>query len=323
MNDTVSAPHTPVSPKHKGKKLLCFGYGYTAHLLAEALKPYDWDIIGTTTDPDKKKQLRTQGINSLVFDSDHALTDPYTTLADVTHILVSVPPSARGDVVCDLHGEDIAQMKNLEWIGYLSSTGVYGNRDGQWVDETAMPAPTSRRGTLRYMAEQEWRNLFDEYHLPIHFFRMSGIYGPGRSALDSIRAGNSRRIDKPGHAFNRIHVDDIVQTLIASMNKPNPGTIYNLADDHPAPSHEVIAYACTLLGLDVPPLIPFEQVDMAPMVRSFYADNKRVKNTRIKEELGVTLLYPDYQSGLSACFEVEQELSEIIHNNLDNDDTSE
>lgn len=320
MTKDIAAPRPkPLAPDHKGKKLLCFGYGYVANILSEKLKAHDWEIIGTTTDPDKKKQLQEQGIKSILFDAHHSLTDPYKTLSDITHILISIPPSDRGDIVCDLHGEDIAQMKNLEWIGYLSTTGIYGNRDGQWVTENSMPAPTSRRGTLRYMAEQEWMHLYEDYHLPLHFFRLSGIYGPGRSALDSIRAGNSRRIDKPGHAFNRIHVDDIVQTLIASINAPHPGAIYNLADDHPAPSHEVIAYACTLLSMDVPPLIPYEQVDMAPIVRSFYADNKRVRNTKIKEELGVELLYPDYLSGLTACFETEEELAEIIQRSEDSE----
>ena len=305
-------PPKPQLPNAQGKTILCFGYGYTANAVCETLKLSDWSVVGTTTDESKADLLAESGVKPIVFDSNHPLCNPYEALENVTHILLSIPPDDRGDIVYMLHDEDIARMKNLEWIGYLSTTGVYGNRDGTWVDETSMPAPTSRRGSLRYKAEQQWLSVVKEFDIPLHIFRLSGIYGPGRSALDSVRAGQSRRIDKPGHAFNRIHIDDIVQTLVASINKPNPGAIYNLADDNPAPSHEVIAYACTLLGVDVPELTPFEDADLAPMVRSFYKDNKRIRNALIKSELGVQLFHPDYKSGLSACFEAEKELYDLV-----------
>jgi nucleoside-diphosphate-sugar epimerase len=173
------------------------------------------------------------------------------------------------------------------------------------VDEAMKPEPDSRRGSLRLRAEQQWQSFHMNEGLPLHTFRLSGIYGPGRSAIEAVRAGTARRIEKPGHAFNRIHVEDIVQVLIASMNQPNPGAVYNLADDRPAPSHEVIAFACDLVGMPQPPLLRFDQVEMAPIVRSFYKDNKRVKNDRIKSELGVSLAYPDYMAGLRACFAQE------------------
>ena len=310
--NTDAIPPKPQLPNDKDKTLFCFGYGYVANALAEILKLSGWSVIGTTTDESKADILAQSGVKPIVFDSNHPLCNPYETLEDVTHILLSIPPDDRGDVAYMLHDDDIARMKNLEWIGYLSTTGVYGNRDGTWVDESSMPAPTSRRGSLRYKAEQQWLSLFKDTDIPIHIFRLSGIYGPGRSALDSVRAGHSRRVDKPGHAFNRIHIDDIVQTLIASINQPNPGAIYNLADDNPAPSHEVIAYACTLLGVDVPPLTPFEEADLAPMVRSFYKDNKRIRNALIKSDLGVQLFHPDYKSGLEACLKAEKELQDLI-----------
>ena len=167
-------------------------------------------------------------------------------------------------------------------------------------------SPISKPGSRRELAEHQWLSLKEKYNLPVHIFRLAGIYGPGRSALDSVRAGISRRIDKPGHKFNRIHVDDIVQILLASMAQPNAGSIYNLADDRPAPSHEVIAYACSLLGLPIPPVIPFEQADLAPIALSFYKDNKHVLNNKIKQELGIALKYPDYQSGLRGCLEAEK-----------------
>ncbi len=310
MSDTTPAPK-PISPKEKDKHLFCFGYGYVAEALAEHLRLFGWKISGTTTDPQKAVKMAENGIKSYVFDPNMSLCDPFGALNDVTHLLISIPPASYGDVVLDMHEEDIEQMKNLEWIGYLSSTAVYGNQNGGKVDESFLPAPSSQRGSLRLKSEQQWQQFFNDTRMPLNIFRLAGIYGPGRSALDAVRAGNSRRIDKPGHAFNRIHLDDIVQVLIASINTPKKNEIYNLADDCAAPSHEVIAYACTILGMDVPPLIPFESVEMAPIVRSFYADNKRVKNDKIKKDLGITLLHPDYKSGLNACFDAEREVMEM------------
>lgn len=301
----VSGAHI-IEPVLRDKKLFCFGYGYTARFLSERLRPYGWRIAGTTTMPEKQEFLEKIGVESFLFDSGHAIMDPYQTFRDVTHILLSIPPGAEGDAVAEIHGLDIAEMPQLEWIGYLSTTAVYGNQDGNWVDETSQPEPSSRRGSLRLRAEQQWQSLWLNYGIPLHIFRLAGIYGPGRSAINSIRAGTARRIEKPGHVFNRIHVEDIVQTLVASMNKPKPGSIYNLADDLPSPSHEVISFACNLIGADVPPLVRFDETEMAPIVRSFYKDNKRIRNERIKTELGVELLYPDYRVGLQACLETEE-----------------
>lgn len=294
-----------IEPVPRNKKLFCFGYGYVSHRLTQRLKPFGWSICGTTTDPDKRERMAESGVDAYLFSPDRPLIDPAAALSGVTHLLLSTPPGNNGDVAFDLHGADLAALKDLEWAGYLSTTGVYGNRDGKWVDESSPPAPTSKRGSLRLKAEEQWQSLFSLHAFPVHLFRLAGIYGPGRSALDAVRAGTSRRIDKPGQAFNRVHVDDIVETLIASINAPSPGSIYNVADDNPVPSHEVIELACRMLGIDVPPLIPFDQAVMAPIVRSFYTDNKRIKNQKIKDELDVRLIHPDYKSGLVACLAEE------------------
>lgn len=291
------------------KKLFCFGYGYTCDYLAHELAVRGgWTVGGTTRDPDKRKFLRDKGVKAHLFDYEHPLGDPYFILEGVTHLLISTPPDDRGDPSFAMHAADIVRIPTLEWVGYLSTIGVYGDRDGGTVDETSEIRPSSKRGSRRVRAEQEWMSLFEGYGLPLHVFRLAGIYGPGRSALDSVRAGVARRINKPGQVFNRIHVEDIVQVLLASMANPDPGRVYNLADDDPVPSHEVIKFACELLGLTPPPLIPYNEADMAPITRSFYADNKRVANKRIKEELGVALKYPDFRKGIEACLEAEQTL---------------
>lgn len=295
------------------KKLFCFGYGYSCDYLGHALQESgEWEVFGTTRDPEKKATLRARGIQAFQFDYTHPLSDPHAYLKDTTHLLISTPPDDRGDPTFEMHAEDIVQLPHLEWLGYLSTTGVYGDRGGEWVDENVRPNPTSKRGDRRLAAERLWKGLAEEHNLPLHTFRLSGIYGPGRSALDSVRAGVARRIDKPGHAFNRIHVEDIVQVLMASMKTPNPMNIYNLADDNPVPSHEVIKYACELLGFAVPPLMPFDETDMAPIARSFYKDNKRVMNDKIKQELGVTLKYPDFKKGLEGCLAAERYAAQSI-----------
>lgn len=289
------------------KRLFCFGYGYTCDYLGHDLQQTEgWSVAGTTRDPQRKQVLKDRGVDAHLFDYEHPLSDPHKILQNTTHLLISTPPDDEGDPAFIAHAEDIAALSSLEWVGYLSTTGVYGGRNGEWVDETSEIRPSSKRGSRRALAEQQWKNLFQAHNLPLHIFRLSGIYGPGRSALDSVRAGIARRIDKPGHVFNRIHVEDIVQTLNASFARPDPGTVYNLSDDCPAPSHAVISCACALLGIAPPPLIPFEDADMAPIARSFYSDNKRILNSRIKEKLGVALKYPDYQSGLRGCLEAEQ-----------------
>lgn len=301
------SPRDSLEPTKTGGRLFCFGYGYTASFLAEKLLPHGWTVAGTTTDKDKRDFLRQSGVDAYLFDTRRGLPDPHQAFAGVTHVLLSIPPGAEGDPAFQIHGPDLCEIPTLEWAGYLSSTGVYGNRNGEWVDEASMPAPDSRRGSVRLKAEQQWQSLRLNDGFPLHTFRIAGIYGPGRSVIEAVRAGTAQRIEKPGHVFNRIHVEDIVQALIASINRPSPGAIYNLADDHPAGSAEVITFACNLLGIAPPPVISYDQAELAPIVRSFYKDNKRVKNDRLKTDLGVSLLYPDYRSGLQACLATEAE----------------
>lgn len=224
-------------------------------------------------------------------------------LTGVTHILSSIGPNAKGDpVLARLRDEIAAVAPDLAWVGYLSTTAVYGDRRGDWVDETTPIAPTSERGTWRAEAEAQWQRVPD---LPLHIFRLAGIYGPGRGPFAKLMAGKARRIVKPGQVFSRIHVDDIAQALLASIDAPNPGAIYNLCDDDPAPPQDVLGHAAELLGLPVPAEVPFDEAGMTPMARSFYGENKRVRNQRIKDELGVQLLYPSYREGLCAVLAAE------------------
>lgn len=292
----------------KTKKLFCFGYGYTCDYLGHELSQLGggaWRLFGTTRDPEKRATLRARGVQVYNFDADHPLLDPLDIMEETTHVVISTPPDDEGDPAFLTHAEDILKIPGIEWVGYLSTTGVYGDRQGGWVDENSELRPSSRRGTRRVLAEEQWLSLHKSHGLPVHVFRLAGIYGPGRSALDSVRAGVARRINKPGHAFARIHVEDIVNVLIASMARPNPGAIYNVCDDAPAPSHEVIACACELLGRNAPPLVEFDDANLAPITRSFYMDNRKVKNDRIKTELGVKLKYPDFRAGLRGCLEAE------------------
>ncbi len=289
------------------KKLFCFGYGYSCERLGQALNqlPSEWKISGTTRDDDRYNQLKEIGVKPHYFDNNRPLCDAAYTLQDATHLLISIPPDKNGDNAFRAHAEEISQLKNLEWIGYLSTTAVYGDRNGRWVDEESEISPSSQRGTRRAMAEEQWLSLYQNYGLPVHIFRLAGIYGPGRSAIDSVRAGIARRIHKRGHAFGRIHVDDIVGTLIKSFLNPQPGQIYNVCDNMPAPSHEVISFTCSLIGKKEPPLIDFEDANLAPITRSFYNDNRRTRNEKIKHELGVELKYPDYKTGLQGCLDHE------------------
>ncbi|HJU15376.1 MAG TPA: NAD-dependent epimerase/dehydratase family protein, partial [Stellaceae bacterium] len=225
---------------------------------------------------------------------------PPEALAGITHILSSIPPEAEGDPVLDRHGAEIAALPDLDWVGYLSTTGVYGDRGGAWVDETTRPAPSGARGRRRAAAEEGWLALWRRQGVPVHVFRLAAIYGPGRSPFDALRAGTAKRIDKPGQVFSRIHVADLAAVLRASIARPRPGAVYNVCDDEPAPPAEVVAHAAALLGVPEPPLVPFAAAGLSPLARSFYDDNKRVANALIKRELGIELHYPDYRAGLAA-----------------------
>ena len=280
------------------RRLFAFGFGYSVQTFAASLPSDEWRISGTVRTAETRDRLAERGWDIHLFDGQSPLKDAAAILAGTTHLIDSAPPGPEGDPVLRHHRDDIAALTSLEWAGYLSTTGVYGDRQGGWVDEDSTQSPTGPRGQRRVDAEEAWLSLWRQDGVPVHLFRLAGIYGPGRSALDTVRQGRARRVVKPGQVFSRIHVDDIASVLEASLGKPNPGRAYNLCDDEAAPPQEVIRYACELLDIEPPAEIPFEEAELSEMARSFYRDSKRVSNERIKEELGVQLKWPTYREGL-------------------------
>lgn len=279
--------------------LLCFGLGFSGKALAARLGAKGWRITGTSRGAEGAAAIAALGYNALVFDGMTPL--PARAFKEVTHIVVSIPPDTGGDPVLLHHAKDLAvRASEIKWFAYLSTTGVYGDHGGGWVSEESALTPNTERGQRRLDAENGWLALHRRHGLPVHVFRLAGIYGPGRNQLVSMLDGTAKRIIKPGQVFSRIHVDDIAAVLEASMARPNPGAAYNVCDDEPCPPQDVAAFAAELLDLPVPPAIPFDEAQLSPMARSFYADSKRVSNARIKRELGVKLRYPSYREGLAA-----------------------
>lgn len=270
--------------------LLSLGHGYSAQALATLLIPFGWTVIGTTRHTDRMPAMKKAGIEPLLWPGDLA-----PALARATHVLASAAPDGSGDPF--LHAA-LAQVRQARpaWVGYLSTTAVYGDHQGGWVDENTPVNPQSARAVQRVLAERQWQTT----GLPVHIFRLAGIYGPGRGPFEKVRDGSARRIIKPGQVFSRIHVTDIAATLLASIQRPNPGAVYNVCDDDPAPPEDVLSHAAALLGLPEPPTVAYADADMTPMARSFYAESKRVRNDRIKADLGVQLAYPTYREGLAA-----------------------
>lgn len=280
------------------KTLLSLGHGYSAQALGRLLAGEGgWRIIGTTRDATGAARLTALGVEPVIWPE----TDLTPHLRAATHILTSIAPNRDGDPVVCAYGPLLRDLRP-EWVGYLSTTAVYGDHGGDWVDEGTPPTPSTPRGHQRLQAEQAWRAT----GLPVHIFRLAGIYGPGRGPFAKVRDGSARRIIKPGQVFSRIHVDDIAQVLRASIARPDPGAAYNVCDDDPAPPEDVIAHAATLLGLPLPPAEAYDTAEMTPMARSFYAESKRVRNDRIKRDLGVRLIHPDYRSGLAALLAEER-----------------
>ncbi|SFA61093.1 Nucleoside-diphosphate-sugar epimerase [Paracoccus halophilus] len=274
--------------------MLVLGHGYTAGFLTALLTAEGWQVTGTTRgDPER---LRAAGAVPLLWHSDSGAIREAIAKADA--ILASAGPDGGRDPALADFTPDLARAKP-RWLGYLSTTGVYGDRDGGWVDESSELTPSTRRGRERVVAEQAWQALAAKHDLPLHIFRLAGIYGPGRGPFAKLRAGTARRIVKPGQIFSRIHAADIAQVLLASIRAPRPGAIYNVCDDAPSPPEDVIAHAAELLGLPLPPAEDYATAEMTPMARSFYAESKRVSNALIKRELGVRLIYPDYRAGLA------------------------
>lgn len=300
---------------HEDRSLFCFGYGYSAEALVRRLRAVEagWRVFGTTRRPEKAARMAQDGVIPILSgDNAHAAADAAVeeALFDSAHLLLSAGPDSEGDPVLRRHGRAVERRaRDLRWAGYLSTTGVYGDRGGDWVDETAELTPSTQRGRLRVAAETAWRNVADRSGLALHIFRLAGIYGPGRGPFEKVANGTARRIVKPGQVFSRIHVDDIAAVVEASMRQPNAGAIYNVCDDDPAPPQDVIAHAAELLEAPSPPTVPFEEArkTMSPMAVSFYAESKRVSNARIKSELGVELAYPSYKVGLPALLDVERD----------------
>ncbi len=275
------------------KTLLSFGHGFSARALAARLIPQGWRIIGTTRSADKCEAIAATGVEPLVWPGN----DLAALIKEVPHLLVSAGPGTEGDPLLAAYRDAIkAAATNMRWVGYLSTTGVYGDHQGAWVDETTPLTPATKRGQARVEAESAWQAIPDA---PLHIFRLAGIYGPGRGPFAKVRKGTARRIIKEGQIFSRIHVEDIAQALELSLATPQAGAIYNLCDDDPAPPQDVIGHAAELLGLPLPPAIPFETADMTPMARSFYAESKKVRNDHVKAQLGWQPAYPDYRSGLA------------------------
>jgi nucleoside-diphosphate-sugar epimerase len=280
-------------------RLFIFGLGYSGGEIARQAKEAGWSVAGTVRGGDKAQQLAAEGIEAHPFDGTAPL--PAGLIDGTTHVLCTIAPGTAGDPALRLCAP---LLREARWLGYLSTTGVYGDHGGGWVDETTPPNPGQPRSIERRAAERAWQAM------GATLFRLPGIYGPGRSAIDQVKAGTARRIDKPGQVFSRIHVEDIAATVLAAIDRPSQeviqGAIYNVADDLAAPTADVIAYACALLAVPAPPLVPWAEIapTLSAMARSFYAENRRVRNDRIKRELGVTLRYPTYREGLRAIFDV-------------------
>lgn len=276
--------------------LLSLGHGYTAQAFARLLRPQGWRIIGTSRTAEGAAAVAASGAEARIWPGADLAAD----LDRATHVLSSVAPEGVDPVLARMADQIGRAAPHLAWLGYLSTTAVYGDHDGGWVDEDTPLTPGTKRGQERVAAEQGWQALAGQTGLPLHIFRLAGIYGPGRGPFEKVRDGSARRIIKPGQVFSRIHVDDIARVLAASVARPDPGRIYNVCDDDPAPPEDVLSHAALLLGLPEPPAVPFDTAVMLPLARSFYAESKRVRNDRIRRELGVGLLYPTYREGLAA-----------------------
>lgn len=283
------------------KNLFCFGLGFTGSELVREVRTRGWMASGTCRENSQKEIWADNGVQSYCFDGKGSSKELGNAVREASHVLVTIPPQREaGDVVLRHFKEILMDSSRLQWLGYLSTTGVYGNRDGSWVDEGSELKPGFDHQHRRMDAEEQWRDLCHEYQVPVHIFRLAGIYGPGRNLLLRARQGVARRIDQPGLVFNRIHVADVVQVLSASMDHPSPGAIYNVCDDVPSSPAEAVEYACELLHVEVPPLVALEDAELSEMARGFYLTNKKVRNHKIKNELGIQLRFPDYKAGLRA-----------------------
>lgn len=279
-------------------KLVIFGLGYSAGFFARAAMARGWEVVGTVRSAEKAGELSRQGLHTLVFGGFAVSTPLARAVAEADAVLVSAQPDEDGDPVLGALADRLAAAERLRWVGYLSTIGVYGDHGGAWIDESAECRPTSRRSRQRLEIEREWLAFGARSGKPVHIFRLAGIYGPGRNPISKLRAGTATRLVKPGQVFNRIHVDDIAGVLMASIERPRAGAVYNVTDDEPAPPQDVVGFAAEVAGLAPPPETPFDPARLSPMAASFYGENKRVSNVLMKRELGYAFRYPDYRQAL-------------------------
>ena len=280
--------------------ILILGLGYSAGFFARAALARGWEVTGTVRSAEKAAELSRAGIRTLVFGGFAVSSALTKAVAEADAVLVSVQPAEDGDPALGPLRDALMAAPNLRWIGYLSTIGVYGDQGGAWIDEATPPAPTNARTRQRVDIEEAWLQLGRDSGKPVQIFRLSGIYGPGRNAITKLRAGTANRLIKPGQVFNRIHVDDIVGVLMASLAQPRQGAVYNVTDDEPGPPQDVITLAAELTGLEPPPEIPFEQAKLSPMAASFYGESKRVSNALVKREFDYVFRYPTYREALRA-----------------------
>ena len=282
------------------KKLFCFGMGYVASFFSEKLASIGWSISTTCRLKEKQVQLKKKGFDAFLISSNSFVSNLEKILEDVTHILVSIPPYDDGDPVIKHYKKQVSSMKNLEWIAYLSSTGVYGNHNGEWINEKTKPLPTNTRGKRRLLAEKQWLDAFENHNISMNIFRLSAIYGPGRNSFLRIKEGREKRIIKKNLFFSRIHVEDVIGYLYESAKTMKVGGLYNVADDEPAPPQDITTYACNLLGVTPPPIEIYNEKIFSNKQGNFYLDSKKVSNRRIKEVLEYQLKYKSYRDGLKS-----------------------
>ena len=296
----------PSSTNNKSA-IFCFGIGYTGQFLLECLKTRGWQVGGTVRDASKHAYFKQKNWHVYLTEGNNPITDIKRVLENFPYVIWTIPPDQGGhNMFLSNYYPILANNKIAKWVGYLSATSVYGDFQGAWVDEESITLPTTERGKSRLIAEHDWVSLYRKYNVPVHIFRLSAIYGPGRNALQSILSGQARLVKqdgvRPAQIFNRMHVADIVETLIKSMQQPRPGAVYNLADDLPTPPEDVLHYAQKLLGIQSIPEVSINQETISPMTRSFYQESKRVANHLIKQELGICLRYPTYRQGLDGIW---------------------
>lgn len=280
--------------------LFVCGYGYSARRIGERILERGWRVSGTRTSPEGAVELESLGVELHVFDGRKPVPEVSDVLRSATHVLVTAAPGEDGDPLLLQHEADVSGAGSLAWIGYLSTTGVYGDHGGGVVDESTRVAPGTTRSRRRVEAERAWRELASQNGATLQIFRLSGIYGPGRSVLDRLRDGSARRIVAPDLVFNRIHVEDVAGAVAAGIDRPHQTGVFNVSDDLPAPPSEVVAYGAELLGVESPPELPLEEASLSAAARSFYEENKRVDNRRLASGLEYRLRYPTYREGLAA-----------------------